>query len=253
MPMQSLRDWHQRFLQQAAWTRQARHFVAAALHFDAADRILDVGCGSGVLFQELSEQSSARLHGLDIDRQSLRLAQELFVNSALVCGDAFRLPYRAASFDITLCHFLLLWLPDPAAGLAEMARVTRPGGYVCILAEPDYGARIDYPPQFERLGKLQAEALGEQGADPLIGRKLLALLIGAGLESIHVTLIGGHWSGPPHAVDWSLEWSVIAADLRDRLSAAELDDLRQQDKLAWNSGERLLYVPTFYAWGRKRN
>ncbi|HSV85297.1 MAG TPA: methyltransferase domain-containing protein [Levilinea sp.] len=251
--MHSTRDWHQRFLQQASWTRQSRRFVAASLHFDAADRILDVGCGSGVLFQELYEQSSARLHGLDIDKPSLHLAQALFKKSSLVCGDAFRLPYRAAVFDITLCHFLLLWLPDPAAGLAEMARVTRPGGYLCILAEPDYGARIDYPPQFERLGKLQAEVLREQGADPLIGRKLPALLTGAGLESIHVTLIGGHWSGPPHAIDWSSEWSVIATDLQDRLSAAELDALRQQDKLAWKSGERLLYVPTFYAWGRKKH
>jgi hypothetical protein len=93
-----------------------------------------------------------------------------------------------------------------------------------MLAEPDYGGRIDYPSIFERIGKLQTDQLQAQGADPFIGRKLPALLSQAGLHNIHTALIGGHWSGPPDPDNWSLEWDVLEDDLRGRLPADELKD-----------------------------
>jgi SAM-dependent methyltransferase len=251
MATRTIGDWHQRYQQQAIWTQPARRFLADQLAFRDARRILDVGCGTGALFPDLIKNSYANLFGLDLDLESLLFADTTQDSASLICGDALHLPYASQSFDITLCHFLLLWLADPAAGLAEMARVTRLGGYVCMLAEPDYGGRIDYPSIFERIGKLQTDQLQAQGADPFIGRKLPALLSQASLHNIHTALIGGHWSGPPDYQNWSLEWDVLEDDLRGRLPAAELKALRAQDAAAWESGERLLYVPTFYAWGQK--
>jgi SAM-dependent methyltransferase len=251
MATRKIEDWHLRYQQQAVWTQPARRFLADQLTFQDARRILDVGCGTGALFPDLHNESSANLYGLDLDLESLHFADTTHDSASLICGDALNLPYASHSFDITLCHFLLLWLTDPAAGLAEMARVTRSGGYVCMLAEPDYGGRIDYPSIFERIGKLQTDQLQAQGADPLIGRKLPALLSQAGLNDVHTALIGGHWSGPPDPDNWSLEWDVLEDDLRWRLPADELTALRAQDAAAWESGERLLYVPTFYAWGQK--
>jgi ubiquinone/menaquinone biosynthesis C-methylase UbiE len=197
MPTRTIEEWHRRYQQQAIWTQPARRFLADQLAFRDAGRILDVGCGTGALFSDLHNVSSANLYGLDLDLESLLFADTTQDSASLICGDALHLPYTSQSFDITLCHFLLLWLPDPAAGLAEMARVTRTGGYVCILAEPDYGGRIDYPSIFEQIGKLQTDQLQTQGADPFIGRKLPALLSQAELHNIHTALIGGHWSGRP--------------------------------------------------------
>jgi SAM-dependent methyltransferase len=251
MAMRNTADWHLRYQQQAGWTRQARQFLANQVNLAGANRILDVGCGTGALFPDLVSASPARIHGLDINLESLRFAQAQDSSLALTGGDAGRLPYAAGSFDITLCHFLLLWLPDPSAGLSEMARVTRPGGYVCALAEPDYGGRIDYPPVFEQPGRLQTQSLQDQGADPFIGRKLPALLSHAGLREIQTALIGGHWSASPDPDEQSAEWDVIEEDLRGRLAPSELEALRQQDASAWERGERLLFVPTFFAWGRK--
>jgi SAM-dependent methyltransferase len=250
--MRSARDWHRRYQQQANWTRPARQFLAKQLNFANAHRMLDVGCGTGALFPDLERTTFAKIVGLDIDLESLQLAKDSNTQVVgLTCGDAFYLPYLENCFDIVLCHYLLLWLPNPIAALAEMVRTTRKGGYVCILAEPDYGGRIDYPPAFERIGQLQMESLRDQGADAAIGRKLPALLAQTGLVNPQVTLIGGHWSGPPDFDGWSSEWHVLEEDLRERLPAAELHALRQQDASAWERGERLLYVPTFYAWGRK--
>ena len=39
-----------------------------------------------------------------------------------------RCPFTNASFDLTFCHYLLLWLKDPLSAIKEMKRVTRPGG-----------------------------------------------------------------------------------------------------------------------------
>ena len=89
-------------------------------------------------------------------------------------GDAHQLPLADGCFDVCLCHFLLLWVTDPIQVLQEMYRVTRSGGVVMALAEPDYGSRIDYPQELSLLGKWQMDSLEQQGADPFIGRKLRA-------------------------------------------------------------------------------
>jgi hypothetical protein len=48
-----------------------------------------------------------------------------------------------------------------------------------------------------------------------------------------------------------MEWQVLEADLEDTLAPARLADLRRIDAAAWEKGDRVLFVPTFYAWGRK--
>ena len=159
-----------------------------------------------------------------------------------------RIAYEA-SFDIALCHFLLLWVADPRQVIAEMRRVVRPGGYVLALAEPDYGGRIDYPPEFAALGRLQAEALRRQGADPDLGRKLSALFHEAGLKLVETGVLGGQWSGMPNPQDNELEWQVLEADLGDSIDKTQFNRLRALDAAAWQRGARLLFVPTFYAWG----
>jgi SAM-dependent methyltransferase len=71
---------------------------------------------------------------------TIRIWQRAQCNSQ---ADRHTLPFQPV-FDVTFCHFLLLWVSNPEKVVAEMGRVTRPGGSV-RLAEPDYGGRIDYP------------------------------------------------------------------------------------------------------------
>lgn len=243
-------DWHRRFVQQAAWTQPLRRYLYQRVGLLAAQRIMEVGCGTGALLEELSQACSGRMTGLDLDFARLSFARQSAAQANLTAGDALALPFKPASFDLTLCHFLLLWLPAPLAGLREMMRVTRPGGAVLALAEPDYGGRIDYPLELARIGVLQAESLRRQGADPIMGRKLAGLLRRAGLEQVESGVLGGEWRQMAPEADRQGEWEVIRADLQDTLSLAELDRLQPVDQAAWQSGERVLFVPTFYAWGR---
>ena len=132
-----------------------------------------------------------------------------------------------------------------------MVRAARPGSAIIAFAEPDYGGRIDYPPELEELGKLQTQALRRQGADPLTGRKLNEIFHRAGLKNIETGLLGGQWSGEPQPAQQASEWATLETDLAGLLPNARLKELRRQDADAWQAGRRVLFVPTFYAVGYK--
>jgi hypothetical protein len=77
-----------------------------------------------------------------------------------------------------------------------------------------------------------------------------ALFHKSGLFNIETGVISGQWREPPSQTDLDQEWAVLESDLQGMLSAQEISRLRQIDWQAWQSGERLLFVPTFYAIGQ---
>jgi SAM-dependent methyltransferase len=250
MPL-SIAEWHHRFQQQAAWTLAVRQYLFARQGLNTAARILEVGSGTGVITSWLSGYAKARGYGLDISMPALQFAREQGSRAIPCAGDARWLPFQADTFDAVVCHFFLLWVSHPADALMEMARVTRPGGPVIAFAEPDYGGRIDYPPELVELGHLQAEALRSQGADPEMGRKLSSLFHVAGLSEIETGVLGGQWQGLPSKETLQSEWATFESDLAGTVPAQHLRELRQVDEKAWQNGQRVLFVPTFYAAGRK--
>ncbi|HET8706213.1 MAG TPA: hypothetical protein VFM46_07930, partial [Pseudomonadales bacterium] len=138
---------------------------------------------------------------------------------------------------------------NPAQILREMARVTRLGGAVLALAEPDYGGRIDFPAELATLGRWQAEALQAQGADPQMGRKLAGLFASAGIKDVETGVMGGEWRMPLHAEERAMEWAVLESDLTGHFPESDIQKLKELDITSTQSGARILFVPTFYAWG----
>ncbi|KAF0108458.1 MAG: hypothetical protein FD146_1032 [Anaerolineaceae bacterium] len=249
-------DWHARFLQQAGWTRELRAHLFSRSGLERAERVLEAGCGTGAILGGLSTPAS--VHGLDLDPARLAEARFHAPAAALACGDALRLPYPDAAFDITFCHFLLLWVRDPLLALREMKRVTRPGGAVLALAEPDYDRRVDKPDPLAPLGRWQAESLRRQGADPALGARLAELFAGAGIRLVETgTLRGSPGSStglrdgkrPPDAGEQEMEWEVMEADLAGIVPRREIQRMKALDEQAWQRGERVLYVPTYFAYG----
>ncbi len=243
----NLKDWHARYQQQARWTQTLRQHLFAQAQLETARRVLDLGCGTGALLGEVS--TNPLTCGLDHDLMALHFARQVIPRAAFTAGDACNLPFASAAFNLSFCHFLLLWLPNPLAALREMRRVTVPGGMILALAEPDYGGRIDYPPSLSSLGQLQTEALRQQGAQPCIGRSLGSLFQQAGLQKVQSGVLGGFWDHQSMPSTDELEWLVLREDLQTLCSAQELDALQQTEQEARARGERLLYIPTFYALG----
>jgi SAM-dependent methyltransferase len=240
-------DWHRRFLQQTAWTRSVRDYLFQKVFIEKASKIIEIGCGTGAVLADLPQRTHAVIFGLDIYRNFLNTARSGNPVFQLTQGDALHLPYSNASFDISYCHFLLLWLSDPVQALREIYRVTCPGGHILILAEPDYGGRIDFPPALEKLGGMQTLSLRNHGADPLAGRKILSWLIEAGFTEIETGILGGQWNPLNKTESLDSEWLMLHRDLDGLIKTEELETLHLLDRESSENGVRVLFVPTFYA------
>lgn len=241
-------NWHARFLQQARWTRDLREYLFAKAGLTNAQRVFEAGCGTGAILADLS--SSAALHGLDFDRARLAEARVHAPRAVLVCADAHSLPYPDLTFDIAFCHFLLLWVRDPLTCLREMARVTRPGGYVLALAEPDYTARVDEPAALKPLGRWQTEALKRQGADPALGARLADLCARAGIEVLETGPMQTSARAALSSGEREIEWAVLEADLMGFAAEEEIQRMKKLDEEAWARRTRVLRVPTYFVMGR---
>ena len=239
-------QWHAHFCYQAKWTEEVRenffkNWCGPNL------RILEVGCGTGAIIGSTLFNSHSILHGLDCSFEFLGYGSKInnLVNET--CGNALQLPFCDEAFEITFCHFLLLWLQDPSAALKEMVRVTHKGGWVAAFAEPDHSARIDYPIAFEKAGKAQVVSLQRQGADLQSGRKLVEWMIDCGLQHIEVGILGAHWM-----VDRQGERSEEARMLEHDLKWLS-DDKKKDVGIKQSSNEyqkSVIFIPTFYAWGQ---
>ena len=240
-------DWHARYTQQARWTRSLREYLFEKAGLKLARRVLEVGCGTGAILDTLPP--SASRHGLDLARGALAEARVHAPGGILVHADALSLPYADFTFDITFCHFLLLWVRDPLQATREMARVTRPLGYVLALAEPDHTARIDQPEALVPLGRWQTEALRAQGADVSFGARLADTFARAGIEVIETGTIQKA-EGEASRGEWEMEWAVIESDLAASVSGEDLQKMKSLDEQARARGERVLHVPTYFALGK---
>lgn len=247
----SIEQWHERYSQQARWTQSIRHYLYQKTHIQDSRKILDIGCGTGILDYELTEITSAQVFGIDIDAESLKYAHHHAPTSHFNIANCLSLPYFSDVFDTTLCHFLLLWVNQYQNTIHEMVRVTRANGFVMAMAEPDYGGRIDFPDELSLLGSWQTESLIRQGANPYIGRRLRYCFSKAGLADIEVGVLGGQWDIQTQEREDELEWMVIESDLQDvNDDLNQLNHLKALDMSSRKACERVLFVPVFYAIGR---
>ncbi len=126
------------------WNADFLELMGRRLSLDRVRDMLDVGCGVGHWGQLLAGllASDARIEGIDrdplwVDKAAARAAARgLDGRCKYQVGVAEKLPFADASFDLVTCQTLLIHAHDPAAVIAEMARVARPGGLV-LAAEPN--------------------------------------------------------------------------------------------------------------------
>lgn len=124
----------------------------------------DVGCGNGA-FTELILAKAAPSTVCAIDPSEAQLAAARQRISApqveLSLGDAMALPYEDARFDVGVMALVLFFVPDPNKGVAELARVTKPGGVVASYTWDVLRGGTPTQPLWEEL-----DALGRAVARP---------------------------------------------------------------------------------------
>ena len=134
--------------------------ITGLVHKAAPLRLLDVGCGEGVVLRHLDRHlHGVSVVGLDIDGTGLRVAQAQ--NSvSLVQGSVYALPFASASFDLVLCCEVLEHVEQPDAALAELARVSSSRVLLSVPNEPIWRlsnmARLKYLRHFgNTMGHIQ--------------------------------------------------------------------------------------------------
>ncbi len=119
------------------------------------DRVLDLGCGEGRHVHGLHVLGGLNVIGVDRDEPSLQKAREGLATlpprapgdsarTVLAAGDATALDFPDKAFDAVICSEVLEHLPDFNAALAEMARVLKPGGRLCISVPHAWPERINW-------------------------------------------------------------------------------------------------------------
>ena len=156
-------------------------------------RVLEVGCGSGVVVRDLATMVGRRgeVVGVDASRAVLAAARRLRGPGAgggrvvLRVGDATRLPFAADRFDVTLAITLILHVAEPGPVVREMARVTRPGGRVG-LQDQDFGMVAVTHPDPGLTDRVLDGVVKHIYEEPYSGRRLPGLLREAGLADVRL-------------------------------------------------------------------
>ena len=128
-------------------------------------RVLDVGCGTGVLARAAHVRVGAHGHvaGVDPNDGMLTVARQAGPDIEWQTGLAEQLPYPDHSFDRTVSQFALMYFADPEGALREACRVTRPEGQVALAVWD----RLDHNRGYARLATLVEELFGSDAADAI--------------------------------------------------------------------------------------
>lgn len=97
------------------------------------ERVIDVGCGNGAYLAELARRGQiGPVVGIDLSSGMLHAAHQRAPAAHLLNGDAAALPLCRGEADLTLAMHMLYHVPEPAVAVAELRRITRPGGRVVV-------------------------------------------------------------------------------------------------------------------------
>lgn len=174
------------------WSRLAGDAFLDWLAPPPGGRWLDVGCGNGAFTEMIAERCApASIHGIDPSEAQLAFARTrpALRSADLRPGDAMALPFQAGAFDAAVMPLVIFFVPVPAQGVAEMARVVAPGGIVCAYAWDLRGGGFPYA-----LVKKQLKAMGQAVAtephpEAAELASLKALWAQAGLDAIETRVL----------------------------------------------------------------
>lgn len=183
-------DTYERYM--GVWSQFAGATFLEWLAPPPGQQWLDVGCGNGA-FTELVVQRArpAMIHGIDPSPEQLAYARARPVlhSATFQQGDAMALPNEDDSVDIAVMPLVIFFVPDPARGVAEMARVVRSGGTVAAYAWDMPGGGFPYDILLKEVRALGVAVPAPPSPEASRIDVLQDLWAGAGLESIETRVI----------------------------------------------------------------
>ena len=230
---------YERFM--GVWSRSAGEIFLDWLAPQPGRRWLDVGCGNGAFTELLAARCApAAIDGIDPAEGMLAFARTRPVASLarFQTGDAMALPFGDGTFDAAVMPLVIFFVPDPAKGVAEMVRVTAPGGMVTAYAWDMLGGGFPYEnlrtalraagvpvpkepsPEASRL-EVMHELWTKAGLEAVATRVITVQRTFANFDDYWTTVMGSPSSGTTLAKMPPADLAQLQAQLRSSLPAAD--------------------------------
>jgi SAM-dependent methyltransferase len=154
------------------------------------------------------------------------------------------------SVEAVVCEHVLMWAPVPERVISEMHRVLKPGGHAVVAAEPDFGGVMEHP-EAAGIQGLIAGVLRKHGADPDIGRRLLALFDRDEWEPhVHVHQPGAQASPAGEMLELMIR--RVRRSLDGEVQGSVIDRWEEEVRDASAAGTLFSWVPHYALVARKR-
>lgn len=199
-----------------------------SLALNVGEQVIDVGCGTGFLVNEMAAVvgESGHLAGVDFSQDMLDVASkrcESLPQVTLRQGSAESLPFDAASFDAASCTQVLLYVPDLERSIAELARVLKPGGRLALI-ETDWRGLV-LNSSYSSLTDRIFNAFDETVPNANLPARLIPLLKAAGFGAIKVDAIPiiNTSNSAANFSAGSLAWTSAVAVKENKITQQEAD------------------------------
>jgi ubiquinone/menaquinone biosynthesis C-methylase UbiE len=178
------RGRHQNF------TRILNEYIDA-MHIDDAIKVLDLGCGTGVVARSIAHRSgfAGKITGIDLSQYLTRVAEHLAIKEGVAeyvefrAGDTRNLDFPDGYFDAVIAHTLFSHIDDPWAAIMEAARVVKPGGAVAIF-DGDYASTAFGHKEVAKSQSYDEAIVKAIVTNPRVMRQMPKLLQAAGLKIV---------------------------------------------------------------------
>jgi len=248
-------EWAKVLKEQADYTKEYRHNLYEKVDIQNKKNILDVGCGTGTVTEDIASLTDGCITGIDIDDKKLEYAKTIIPDNVdLMMATVLDLPFKDSTFDLVVFSVILPYIKDQQKAVDEMARVTCKGGIVLATMVPDYADALYYPENRAHLSSLKYYE--DMGIDIYTGRKLKYLFRKAGLKTemgvCDVTLDFVNRGSEEQLKDF-LDRFPSDKDLLSKIgwTEREIEEYKQEVVDLIQKNLLFAFFPAFYAIGRK--
>lgn len=193
-------------------------------------RWIDIGCGNGAFTQLLFDRCApVEVQGIDPSEAQLAFARSRLTSPAALFrqGDAMELPFPSGGFDAAVMALVLVFVPDPAKGLAEMVRVVRPGGTVATYMWDMLGGGFPLDPIGDELRAMGIAFPRPPQMEASRMEALRRLWTAAGLEAVESREITVHRTFADFAEYWMTNLkSPALGPVFSAMASADLETIK---------------------------